>query len=155
MNEQKNNTVGIVVAVIAVLVALAAAGVVLYQRRGATVFDQSATLTGDRASFEFALPGHSGSYRFFLVVKTHYTNDFHHNFRVEVISPSGQHTEKRFEELEQVLEPTNLSANRSMDHMLFDLPAEPGTYRLTLRLENKEGKASIQNVRVYVKELSF
>ena len=152
MDKHGGSKVPVIVATATILILLAVGGLVLYQHRGETVFEEERAFSSNKAHFEFALSAPNAEHRLFLAVRHHYTDDYQYTLKARLIFPSGKAFEKEILKFEHAAD-FGTHTTETTHHTLWKFPAEKGRYDLNLAIQDKKGEVSVKKVKVTVKRL--
>jgi hypothetical protein len=149
---KKSNVVGIMVAVIVLLAVAIAAGLVMYQRRGTVVFENSQAFTGPVLQFAFKLDS-GDEHAVLLTRRIHYTSAYEYRMALQIQLPSGKVLEREILDFERMIEETATSTRESSSRgsVVFTFADEPGEAVLKISIVRLEGDVKIERVNLVVK----
>ncbi len=148
---KKSNIVGIMVAVIVLLAVAIAAGLVMYQRRGTVVFENSQAFTGPVLQFAFKLDS-GDEHAVFLTRRIHYTSAYEYRLALHLQLPSGKVLEHTILDFDRMIDETSTSTSISSTRgsVIFVFADTPGEAVLTISVAKQEGDVRMKSAKVVV-----
>lgn len=150
--KKRTSVMEVVFGLIGVAAALVAVGAAFFFLRGEVIYEESADFSADQARFEFTLPYEEKGYRLFLVTKTRYNDSYSYRLRVRLLTPQGEVYEDEVNDMESIVDASH--TRDTTRHVLFAFPSEPGTYELTVSLEERGGAVTFDEIEIEIRKRS-
>jgi len=144
------NVVGIVVAVITLLAIAITIGLLMYQRRGETVYENEQAFTGHVLRFAFQLET-GGEYAVLLTQRIHYTAAYEYRLALRLQLPSGKMLEREILDFDRMSDETSISVSKRTGSVAFTFADEPGEAVLTITIAKHGGDVAVKSAKVVVK----